>query len=98
MPAFMQKTGQVCALQEGYRCLCRGYIISEYYLCSGSFTLAKTIPFTFALCGEVFRRFQSRAKRYSRIFCSLTCSVKDKKSDRKGCISKSTGYRQVSIE
>lgn len=60
--------------------------------------MAKTIPLTCARCGVSFLRFQSRAKRYARSFCSTSCSLADQKANRVGCVSKSTGYRQLSVE
>ena len=59
--------------------------------------MAKTVPIICARCGATFLRFQSRAKRYARNFCSLECSLADKKANRTGTIN-GLGYHQVSIE
>lgn len=60
--------------------------------------MAKSTPLICAQCGAAFLRFPSRAKRYAKNFCGATCSLLHKKSNRVGCVSKSTGYRQLSID
>ena len=60
--------------------------------------MAKSIVLICTRCGAAFSRFPSRAKRYAQSFCSRECSLAHKKANRVGCVSDSTGYRQLSIE